>query len=454
MEFNSFLTPEMNVKNLVTGDNLLELIRLRATTSIQNAYVADIDLVRDARQKHDLKLVRPGGGVYQFMEEDNWGCLLEIAPEAPKSMRQKLLNMGKGYAMVTEEDGRLVLERQMKIYPHLQALADDIMEHKRELENPSAGPTRRKAADRAAAVEALRKLDLDKQGPAHKQHGKAAMQDLRSIAGEQHETIIDHLHLLRNEPQYLANIAGQHYFYSAPDVAIPDEQGLADGQMMTGSYCDRIVKEVFADAFEGCGNWNSITVLVSALGENPARDSPVMKELWSLCLAELDRTRLLFKRMLQADEKCVKLFVRRGSTVHPKVPLNVTERKNKYLALLIGIARMGAGNEMDVAIGKALKEVHELEEQVPGYRASIHDQVGAALGDVAVITALMARLRAFMPIPKQPTATFVRSLKRWIGALKEAWGSVQLQIYASPVSEFSHHLQCLDVADISQRSIS
>ncbi|KAF8242891.1 hypothetical protein K440DRAFT_615313 [Wilcoxina mikolae CBS 423.85] len=439
-KFNSFFTPEMNLNNLVTGDNLLELISMRATTPIQNAYVADIDLVRDACRKHNFKLARAGNGVYQFMDEEKWGQLYEISPHAPRSVRQNLLDMGKGYAMVTEADGKFVLERQIKIYPHLQILADDIMEHKRSMENPNAGPAPRKnAIGNKMVAETLRKLETDKKGSASTQkrasNVKTSVEDLRSLPNEQYETIVDHLYLLQNQPQYLSNIAGYHYFYSASDVAIPDERGQADGQMMTGIYCTRVVKEAFGDAFEARGIWKSITTLVGALGDGASRDSPVTKELWSLCSKELNRTRLIFKRFLQADQKCVKFFVRQGSAIQLKVPLNVIEKKNKYLALLIAIARMEISNDMDMAIGKVLKEVHEMEEQVPKFRENISDHVGAALGDVAVITVFMARLRSFIFVPKQPTTLFVKNLDEQITGLKKAWESVDLQEYASPVDK-------------------
>jgi hypothetical protein len=429
----------MNLNNLTADDNLLELISMRATTPIQNAYVADMDLVRDACRKHNFKLARAGNGVYQFMEEEKWGQLYEISPQAPRSVRQNLLDMGKGYAMVTEADGKLVLERQSKIYPHLQILTDDIMERKRAMENPNAGPAPRKSAgDSKMVAEALRQLEAEKKGPARGQKRaatvKTTVEDLRSLSNEQYETVVDHLHLLHDQPEYLANIAGYHYFYSAPDVAIPDEHGQADGQMMTGDYCTRVVKEAFGDAFEARGIWNSITALVAALGETSSRDNPVTKELWSLCTKELNRGRLIFKRFLQADQKCVKFFVRQGSAVQLKVPLNVIEKKNKYLGLLIAIARMEISDDMDVAIGKALREVHEMEEQVPKFRENISEHVGVALGDVAVIAVFMARLRGFISVPKQPTTLFVKNLDNQITDLKKAWESIDLQEYASPVS--------------------
>ncbi|KAA8914689.1 hypothetical protein FN846DRAFT_926280 [Sphaerosporella brunnea] len=438
--FNAFLTPEMNVKNLITGDNLLDMMWMRATTPIHDAYVADINLVREAARKYNFEPVA-GNGVYQFLDEENWGRLLEIATHAPRNVRQNLLDMGKGYAMVTEADGKLVLERQWKIYPYLQILADDIMEHKRKLENPGAGPVKRKAADKATVVQSLQQLDLDKKGSDRKEKqkpkNKTTVQDVRSIASEQYKTIDDHLHLLREEPQYLANIAGQHYFFSAPDVAIPDEHGRPDSaQMMTGAYCNRVIKEAFGDTFEAYGNWKTINTLLSALEEKPVSDSPITKELWSLCSRELTRARLLFKRMLQADHKISTYFVRHGSSVHLKAPLVIRGKKDRHLELLIGIARMDASDpDPDVAIAEALKEIHQLEEEVPKFRENINDQVGAALGDVAVITALMVKLRSLVAIPKQPTVVFVKSLQERMSRLKEAWESVERDDYASPVSK-------------------
>jgi hypothetical protein len=427
----------MNLKNLVTGDNLLDMIAMRANTPILDAYVQDLNFVRRVVRTTGLRLTNPGNGVYRFMDEESYGELLTFAPHAPKNMADKILALGRGYAVIKQEEGTLVLDRQSRIYPLLQILTDDIMEHKRELENPDADTPHRKAVDKATVVESLQKLQLDKQPPVRKRKAKpeiqATVQDLQSLAQEQYETLSDHLQLLRDEPLYLATIADEHYFYTTPDVAFPDEHGSSRIDMMTGAYCNRIVKEVFRDAFEGYGNWKSISALLAAMEEQPAQNSPVTKELWSLCSRELYRARFIFKRMLQSDCHFSNLFVRRGTSVQLKGPLIVKDKKDRHRELLITIARTDA-REPDVAIANALSEIHDLEEEIPAFRNQLSDRVAASLGDVSVITALMMRLRTLITIPKQPMVIFVKALLERMKALEKAWEPIECNDYAAPVS--------------------
>jgi hypothetical protein len=49
--------------------------------------------------------------------------------------------------------------------------------------------------------------------------------------------------------------------------------------MMSGAYCNWVVKEELQDAFEGYGNWKSINTLLAALEEQPTQNNRVTKEL-------------------------------------------------------------------------------------------------------------------------------------------------------------------------------
>jgi hypothetical protein len=208
----------------------------------------------------------------------------------------------------------------------------------------------------------------------------------------------------------LATIADEHYFFT-PDVFIFDAQENA-GDMMSGAYCNWVVKESLQDAFEGYGNWKSINTRLAALEEQPTQNNPVTKQLWSLCSRELYRARLIFKRMLRADYNFVNRFAR-GTPIHLKAPLIVKDKKARHRELYITIARTGSP-EPDLTIADALSEIHDLEEQIIAVRSHLGDKVAASLGDVAVITALILRLRSFIPIHKQPMVAFVKSLQERI----------------------------------------
>jgi hypothetical protein len=117
--------------------------------------------------------------------------------------------------------------------------------------------------------------------------------------------------------------------------------------------------------------------------------------------------------MLRADYNFVNRFARRGTPIHLKAPLIVKDKKARHRELYITIARTGSPGP-DLTIADALSEIHDLEEHIPAFRSHLGDKVAASLGDVAVITALILRLRSFIPIHKQPMVAFVKSLQEGI----------------------------------------
>jgi hypothetical protein len=123
---------EMNLKNLVPGDTLLDMIAMRATTPSLDAYVQDLNVMRQVVRARSFRLKNPRTGLYRFMDEESYGQLHSFAPLAPKNTKDRLLTLGRGYAIIKEEQGKLVLNRQSRIYPLLQIMMDDIMEHERE----------------------------------------------------------------------------------------------------------------------------------------------------------------------------------------------------------------------------------------------------------------------------------------------------------------------------------
>jgi hypothetical protein len=122
----------MNLKNLVPGDTLLDMIAMRATTPSLDAYVQDLNVMRQVVRARSFRPKNPGTGLYRFMDEESYGQLLSFAPPAPKNTRDRLLTLVRGYAIIKEEEGKLVLNRQSRTYPLLQIMMDDIMEYERE----------------------------------------------------------------------------------------------------------------------------------------------------------------------------------------------------------------------------------------------------------------------------------------------------------------------------------
>jgi hypothetical protein len=432
----------MNVKNLVTGDNLLQLIEQRATTPVQQIHPYDLELVRMAMLRHGIQLRTAGNGVYLFVDEDKWGQLMEFTPKAPRDQREKMLEMGRHVAIVEEGDGKMVLERQGKIYPHLEILVDDIMEVRRELDNPDVDTwTAPRALDDGLLADSVRELVVSSPaGPKkHRDIPKTiGIEDIKSMAEEQFGAMDDHVKLLSQNPNYLSSVA-RNYFFSSPD-AVPGGPGV---DMMSSSYASEVVLELFTNACEASAHWKYISALVAALeGQNVSYKvpgNPLLIELWATTLKEHSRSRAIFKRMLQTDYKSGKFFERNEEGhVRLKVPHNVIAKKNPYMGLLTELATMSdanaSGKETDIETARILKSLHDMEDLAPRNRENILEHVGIALGDIAVITVFMSRLRNLIKVPKQSSSLFSKKMQAQLSVLEhDVWKDVDLLDYACPV---------------------
>lgn len=401
---------------------------------------------------HNYNLKRRSASTrfYKFIDEEDWGLLIETTPLTTPKVLETLREMGNGVCFVEEGIGKLLLDRQSTIYMHLQVLLDDIMELKRQLENPDAVAPKRKMIGECIS-EDLKTLGISNAhspGLPSVSTSTYTVSELAELANEQYDAVDDHVHLLRHEPQYLAEIAKQ-YYYSSPEFVV-DEKGQHDFVIMHNAYNNRVVKRAFRDAYEARTTWKSITVLIAAIDKDTTKHpgNVVTKELWSLCCMELTRACAVFKQMLLADHKMERYFVRKGAFVTLKIPIEVIERKNAYQGLLIRIA---CTKPPDTDIAKYLKEIYEFDKRSLGFRENISERAGPAFGDIEVITAFMARLRRVISLPKQATSNvFVKAIKEHVLHLESAIEQVNLDDFVAPLDNLKEPLAaqgCIDFLD-------
>lgn len=451
-----FVIPELNIRDLLTGDTALTFLERRATTSVLAMYPYDAHTMRTSMRVNGFSHAtgRKHGAVMMFIEEDQYGACMELGENARGNEMDTLLQMGNGCILI-ENEGSMVLERQGKLYSFLSLLVDDIMDMKRTLEDPDGEkklPKRKKAA--VAPKEEIEKTlqRLEVTGSSRKAKGakskvslKDAFDRLAQDSQEQFLSTDDHVNLIREEPLYFSHIAN-NYFFSSPGMA-PDEKG-ETGHVYSGEAATKSTLELLRDAYQASAYWKYLSTLASSLAEHNQNTTekirtPLTDELWATCSEELLRARTLYRRLVQTELKYSKYFVRTGSIIQLKGTLDVVAKKNQFASWILQLATKTEYSDVETA--QLLSNLDAFQETVVKARELISERMGDALADIAVVVAFMARLRQVIVVPTHalPSA-FEKQLAVRTVEMEAACSGVDLVDYVFPVDNLKEPAACQD----------
>lgn len=446
-----YIIPELNLKDLIPGENVLELLDQRATTPIEEIYPYDAHTMLTSMQVNQINHAtgRKKGAVAMFLKEDEWGKCFELTRTARGNELDDLIRMGKG-CIVSENEGFMILERQAYIYSFLSVLVDDIMDMKRMLDDPDADkklPKRKRAAlGRGKDIDQLlQKLDVSEgsgnSGVKAKPSLKGILDRLVQDSQEQFLSTEDHINLIREEPLYFSHVAN-NYFFSTPGMTL-GENGKHDN-IYSGEVATTSVLELLRDAHEATAYWKYLSALASELVKGGTQTSakvknPLTDELWSTCIKELLRARNVFRRFVQTELKYSKYFVRNTSTdssspdqVQFKNPIETVVKKNKFAYWILQLA---ARTELpDTEVAQLLKSLDQFQEHVEKARGDISERMGDALADISVIVAFMGRLRQVIILPKHASSSnFGKKIAARTAEMGKIWTGLDLVDYVFPV---------------------
>lgn len=449
-----FVIPELNVQDLVKGDMALTFLESRATTSVLEMYPYDANTMLTSMRVNRFTHTtgRKKGAVMMFIEEDEYGACMEPGNNARGNEMDKLLQMGDGHILI-ENEGLMVLERQMGLYAFLSLLVDDIMDMNRTLEDPDEEkklPKRKKAAvaPKEEIEETLQKLEVTgsswwAKGAKSKVLLKETFDRLAQDSQEQFLSTDDHINLIREEPLYFSHIA-HNYFFSSPGM-VPNEKGEMD-HIYSGEVATKSTLELLRDAYQASAYWMYLSTLASSLAKHNQNTTEKIRtsltdELWATCNKELLRTRTVYRRLVQTELKYSKYFVRTGSTIQLKGTLDAVAKKNQFVSWILQLAAKTEYSDIDTA--QQLSSLDAFQETVVKARGLISERMGDALADIAVVVAFMARLRQVIVVPTQAVSSaFEKQLAVRTVAMEAACSEVDLVDYVFPVDNLKEPTAC------------
>lgn len=451
-----FIIPELNIRDLATGDTALAFLERRATTSVLGMYPYDAHTMRTSMRVNGIShsTGRKKGAVMMFIEEDQYGACMELGAKARGNEMDTLLQMGNGCILI-ENEGMMVLERQGRLYNFLSLLVDDIMDMKRTLEDPDGEkkiPKRKKAA--VAPKEEIEKTlqRLEVAGSSRKTKGvktkvslKDAFDRLAQDSQEQFFSTDDHVNLIREEPLYFSHIAN-NYFFSSPGMA-PDEKGELE-HIYSGDVATKSTLSLLRDAYQAAAYWSYLSSLASSLAKDNQHTTekirtPLTDELWATCSKELLRARTVYRRFVQTELKYAKFFVRTGSTIQLKGTLDAVAKKNQFASWILQLAAKTEYSDIDTV--QLLNSLDAFQETVIKARELISERMGDALADIAVVAAFMARLRQVIVVPTHAVpSAFEKELVARTVELEKACSGIDLVDYVFPVDNLKEPAACQD----------
>lgn len=464
----------MNLKDLIPGENTLELLEQRATTPIVEMFTYDAQTMLTSMRVNGISHARGRKevAVMVFIEEAQYGACMEFTLKSKGDQMERMIQMGNGY-IVNENEGLMILERQVHIYSCLSILVDEIMDMKRMLDDPDEAkklPKRRRAALRPEEKieNTLQRLEVSgnskksgSKGAGAKRPPKDTFDRLAQDSQEQFLSVDDHINLIREEPLYFSHVANNYYF-SSPGM-VPDGKGVIE-PIYNSNIATRSTLGLLRDAYQATAYWKYLSVLASELAKNSQHTTekvgnPLSNELWATCTKELLRARNVYRRFVQTELKYSKFFVRdeSGSDGLVQVKFKDTlETVAKKSGFTYWILQLGTKTELsDSEVAKLLKSLDNFQETVPKARELISERMGDALADISVIVAFMARLREVITVPKQALPSgFEKKIAARSAEVEAVWSGIDIADYVFPVDNLKQPAAAQDCLRIINERLS
>ncbi|KAH7353912.1 hypothetical protein B0T11DRAFT_312366 [Plectosphaerella cucumerina] len=389
--------PEWNLQDLTEpgSDFLLDLLRHRATTSLEEQYLAgvggglsDYDIIHDAVVNHGVRHWNRYPDSYNLLIDGvgfaNVGIEygLPIRPKSPREDSLRTLEPLIDRALCIPQDrGELVLERQSYILGGLVIIIDNIM----DLNNPSPPPgpkTKKSKNARKAAAKTFPNATV----PAPTEVD-VSLSDLVDAATDRVEAYLDYDRLIRANSGVLAHAVNITYF-SRPEL-MPNESGRT-----LPAYTDKHIPRAFVETLQcaarGAAVWLTISRLLCLVQDSVGqRRATAVQHVANVCHAEYIGAQASLSRQLSTTNACNGLFRRTASPGrdgnYRLVQLKKAEEKAKENPTLRSLLRLCKSGTSWAEAAKCIKTLDDLYRNQPAQRDELGDEVADALSDVAEI---------------------------------------------------------------------
>ncbi|KAF2015158.1 hypothetical protein BU24DRAFT_424050 [Aaosphaeria arxii CBS 175.79] len=422
--------PEWNLRDLTrpSSDNLLDILKYRATTSLTEQYISGVDGARgdheyivDSMRRNGLRL--SDASTYKdcytlFLDDKQYGQSYKITRGKKDEV---LTNMKPGIEagfIIPQDIGELVLMRQNYLLQLLNIFVEDIFDTASTTRSKATRPTR--TSDVATAALAT----LSFCSPPR----KLGIPELVDSSQEQKTSWEDYISLISTEPTVLSHEVNL-WFFTRPEL-VGDEKGRSM-PVHTDRYISGAVLDAVHGAVKATATWNYISQLLALLDSSPDRRFRVMvlQELSNTCYLELTRAQVLFKRNVSVFSGGNRWFERK-STVRTDGIVRVSMKRNPESLMienpqLYYMLRLCQDNLDWSGSVPWLQKLEDLHRAHPLEKDKMAERELSSLGDLAIIVTFLQSLSLVEQLPaankKQKDSFLLRvsDLETKIGRLKE-----------------------------------
>lgn len=291
------IMPEWNLQDLTKSspDVLLNILRYRATSSLQEQYTGEDDKSRgdhahvvDMMRHKNLPLVdasKLANCWTFFFNEKRYGQSVKIRSDKRDEVLTSFGPAIRAQVIIPQAIGELVLMRQLNILQALNIVIENILDIR---QGPDGLRKRLRKTD-SVGVRAMAKLSV---------HSKPETVDLPALIADcldiksNFEDCVD---LLITEPIILTHEV-QFWFYSRLEL-VPDERGRVES-LLADHRISAAVFDAIHVAFQAVAVWTYISRLLESLHALPLNSARalVLEELSSVCQLEYKRAQTTLKR--------------------------------------------------------------------------------------------------------------------------------------------------------------
>lgn len=402
--------PEWNIRDITSSpDFLLQLLKHRATTPLQDQYTNGLDgrpgdyaHIVDVMQRKNLRhkdATKFKHCYTLFLTEDGYGESTKIVAEKRGEVLANMKKAIDAQLIVPQATGELILMRQINLLQLLNIIVEDILD---------AGSTTRVQTQRPTksvsdATAAMAKLSV------HSPPKSLELSDIVDISVDRRAALEDFIHLVSTEPTVLAHEVNL-CFFTRPEL-IADEKG-----RILPVHTDKYISGAVFDAVHGvvktAAMWNYLARLLTLLKDTADKQfrAIVLKELSNTCHLEYLRAQTSFKQSVAVGLGGTKWF-KRMSTVPKGLAARISlKRSPESLTVenpqLHYMLRLCQDETNWSAAASWLQRLEDLHRAHPLEQDKLSEHEFDTLGDLAIIVTF---IQSLCSVSQLPTANHKKS---------------------------------------------
>jgi hypothetical protein len=431
--------PEWNIRDITPNpDFLLDLLKFRATTSLQDQYrtgmngrLGDHAHIVEMMQKKNLK--HKDASKFKdcytlFLTEDGYGESVHIMAGKRDEILANMKKAIDAQLIVPQATGELILMRQINLLQLLNIIVEDILDT-----SSTRTQTQRPKKPVSHATAALAKLSV------HSAPKSLELSDIIEISLDRKAALEDYIHLISTEPTVLAHEVNL-CFFTRPEL-IADDKGRSL-PVLTDKYISGAVFDAVHGAVKSAAMWNYIARLGALLKHTTEKQfrAIITKEVSNTLHLEYIRAQTRFKQSVAVGMGGTKWFKRMSTVQKGQAPRLSLKRSPETLMVqdpqLHHMLRLCQDETNWSVATQWLQKLEDLHRAHPLEQDKLSQHEFDTLGDLAIIVTFIQSLSsvAQMPTPNhKKSQPFVASYAALGSELTQLKDGLDLGDFVIPI---------------------